>query len=92
MIKHGDNSSSDTRSPLDRMIDEACGVTPLSMLSRTITLRCRICGAEMVTGRDVTDPALARIVLSVCPKHPDVPQLVTYLDADGRDMGGPLDQ
>lgn len=89
----------DTRTPLERMIDAACHVDepaaliPLARLSRTITLRCRVCGDEKLAPRDVTDPAAAAVILSLCPKCGDNGvDDISYLDKDGRDMGGVHDQ
>lgn len=82
-------------SPLDRMIDEACGITPakreeLAKIAREtyINLRCPKCNRKTTTKRDKTDPKSAVVLLVPCQKcFPKVrsPESV-WLDALGRQV------
>lgn len=85
----------DTRSPIDRMIDDACGFKPLTgemtpeRKARIIVkLRCPKCKAEQECARDDSDPPNCALVEITCLKCHDGSdrQLVDYFDADGRQI------
>lgn len=55
-------------SPIERMIDKACGVTPESIFPETILLRCPNCMREKRAAREKTDPNGTAVVVTQCPK------------------------
>ncbi len=68
------------RSPIDRMIDEACGLTPEKIEEKIeqlranrkklfLTLRCPSCGKEQQSRRTPDDPPNAALMLMACPDH-----------------------
>ena len=60
----------DTRSPIARMIDEACGITPADLeklRSQWVTMRCPTCEKEVRAPKDGTDPEGTAVVQVDCP-------------------------
>lgn len=76
------------RSPIERMIDEACGFDAKAALpSRLVWIQCPRCSKRRATRRAKTDPTGAATVIFPCPDCP--PQEgyeVAYLDAEGRPL------
>lgn len=80
------------RSPIERMIDEACGLTPekLAELLATrkklfLTMKCPTCGKEQKSRRAPSDPPNAALMLIPCPEHfpPGETVPVEYRDESG---------
>ena len=70
-------------SPIDRMIDEACGVKPGDF----VTLVCNGCGQRKRAPKDETDPKDTAEVHVRCPKcNGGDFDLIEYFDAHGRQI------
>lgn len=75
-----------SRSPIEMMVDRACGFDPLKPYPR-VTLRCPKCRREQSAATDPTDPPNTAVVLCVCPKCHDGSKVeVDYFDAKGRQI------
>lgn len=70
-------------SPIEKMIDAACGVAPGDF----VTLRCSKCEKEMRARKDDTDPLGTVVVEIQCPdcNSGDFDSPV-YFDADGLEI------
>ena len=79
-------------SPLDRMIDEACGIKPgdLERARRQwVTMRCLTCKKETRVRKHETDPEGTAIVQSKCPdcdRSGNLSEGVRYFDAHGQEL------
>lgn len=85
-------SKSDTRSPIERMVDAAIGIPDwYEVKFRNMgTLSCSQCGhAENMRPFGISAPeGTARIVTSCCPKcKVTVPFIETYYDSSGNEIG-----
>ena len=71
-------------SPIERMIDEACGVKPGDF----VTLRCPECNREKRVAKAENDPDGTAVVVAVCDRCDDGSKsLVDYYDGQGRWYG-----
>ena len=77
-------------SPLDMMIDKACGFDPSAPRPPrdTVTLRCPVCKSEKIVDRHKTDPQGTAVVESACLAclHSGDFDTVNYFSADGRQI------
>jgi rubredoxin len=77
-------------SPIERMIDAACGVPKSERFDRPapVKLECPKCGAEKMAARDKTDPPNTYIVKLTCPKCHDEGdfQQVDYFNQQGEQI------
>jgi phage FluMu protein Com len=75
------------RSPIDAMIDAACGVTETPTGGsdrRFVQLRCPRCKRSKRVRRDPSDPPNCATLEFACPKcNPTNDEMVDYYDADG---------
>ena len=73
------------RSPIERMIDEACGYDPTKKPPKKekITLRCPRCGKEKLVDRSTTDPPGTVVIETDCPPCGGG---ITYYDKDGNSI------
>ena len=72
-------------SPLDRMIDEACGVKPGDF----VTMRCSTCQKQKLAPRHEMDPEGTAVVQSDCPgcaRAGDKDYVIQYFDAHGQEL------
>lgn len=74
------------RTPLDIMIDRACGFDALKPL--TIMMRCPHCRAQKVVQRRSIDPVRATLLCYPCPScEPSAASAeAVYLDGQGRQV------
>lgn len=72
-------------SPIDPMIDEACGYDRSAWENNRVAVRCPKCTRSQFAPRDETDPEGTRIVIYLCPEcRPDgFDDCPRYLDAEG---------
>lgn len=80
------------RSPIEAMIDAACGIKPgeierlkAKQEAERITLRCPACGTTKRADRHFTDPLDAAVVESSCGNCEPVDG-VRYFDASGDEI------
>lgn len=73
------------RSPIEMMIDKACGITEPLEPVEMITLRCPECGREKSAEKHFTDLPGTAVVVAHCDKCPceDNGVYPTYFAADG---------
>ena len=72
-------------SPLDRLIDQACGIKPGAF----VTMRCPTCRTEKQAPRHETDPEGTAVVQADCPgcaRAGGKDYAVQYFGADGREL------
>ena len=83
---------SDTRSPIERMVDEACGTTPKQghlLPAGAVNLRCPRCARQIRVAKDETDPEGTETVVSLCERCDDGGNKsveVLYYDKDGKQV------
>ena len=74
-------------SPIERMIDQACGVGEdhVPGAANMMVLRCGQCRRLQDVAREVWDPPTADVVEADCPRcaTENPTRCVTYYDADG---------
>lgn len=72
-------------SPIEIMIDRACGVTVNVSAPSRITLRCPACKVEKSVVRTLLDPTDASVVVFPCPKcFVAETATIEYFDAGGK--------
>lgn len=81
----------DTRSPIARAIDKACGIPdgPPKTDNRKpwVTLRCKTCKREQKVRKEETDPEGTKLVLLNCPEcHRGDFDEPAFFDAAGREI------
>jgi hypothetical protein len=78
------------RSPIEQMIDAACGVPDGARFEKrdTITLSCPKCERTKTAARDKTDPPNTATVMLTCPACHDAGdfQDVTYYNSRGEQI------
>ena len=76
------------RSPIEMMIDAACGVTPETMRKLMVRIRCPKCKREKSVKRDGIDPDEAEVMEFPCPAcRPDgFEEDPRYFDAQGAEI------
>ena len=75
-------------SPIERMIDEACGHTPGRALTDRafVTLECPTCKKKKTVARHKSDlPGTVRVV-TPCPDCSDETAIIDYFDANGKQI------
>lgn len=78
------------RSPIERMVDEACGVPADYVPPPRVTLECNVCSKTKSVPIDPTDPpgtAKVRMPCPECAKGDRV--MIDYFDKDGKQIGLP---
>lgn len=79
-----------SRSPIERMIDAACGITEadrVEMRRGQITMKCRSCGDTRSAARDASDPPGADTIVFPCPNCRTEPWPdPVCLDVEGREI------
>lgn len=76
------------RSPIEMMIDKACGFDPSGPAPERVTLRCPQCRRTLRVLRDDTDPENASTVEVICDKcdHGGLKPEVSYYDDRGNQI------
>lgn len=75
------------RTPIEMMVDKACGFDPAKTSEPPVILRCPKCGCSKTTVRSDADPIGTREVIAMCPKCVETgPYLTTCLDKDGKEI------
>lgn len=81
---------SDTRTPLEHLIDQACGYSPdrWQKARDTVKLKCSKCGKWKIVERHKSDLKGTVTVIADCPEcsQPGMFEDVTYWDADGKQI------
>ena len=74
------------RSPIEMMVDKACGFDPNAPQPPRVTLRCPKCKKEKDAAMDQTDPPGTAVVLTQCPECVGGDfSTVDYFDKDGKE-------
>lgn len=71
--------------PIERMIDKACGVKPEYWQRHFVLLKCPKCKAEKRVYRHSSDPKSAVAIEAACPKCGPV-ETIRYFDAAGLEV------
>ena len=80
------------RSPIEMMVDRACGFDPNATAAPRVTLRCPSCKREKDALLDPTDPPGTAVVLVQCPEcHRGDKVEINYFDKSGKQVLVPLD-
>lgn len=76
-----------SRSPIERMVDRACGIPDDYEPPPRVTLRCPMCKREKDAAIDPTDPPGTKLVLTQCPECVGGDfSTVDYFDSNGRQI------